>query len=459
MGRIWAVAKNLIREVMRMRILMISLTLMTLCYTAGFALWLYAGQGRVDEKVQTFLSYSLSISGSVLGFFTIFISAASVSRDLKHREIYMVVTKPISRGGYLAGKLIGLVLLNLSLLGLNGVMIYGLARGLAYFSDGGESEMFRLQELIFVARQSVKPPIPDVSETVRQQVEKVVEQRKQEDVTYQTNPALVSQLRRTLQREMEQQEIMRHRTVPPGGQITWHFEGIRPINPQSGVIIIRYKHDVSLSPPGETVTSQWLFGAADPTVSGGMMHVSRDVIRTAHEFGVSANELSANGDLYVTFVNPLENRPVSVIFPPEDGIEVLFVVGGFEGNFLRTLALQFFRLIFLSILGVAMGAWVSYPVAVLVMMVIYVLGLSNDFIMGAMRWEAQVMQAEITRYVMYVMPRFSIYDPVGAIEKGRLVSWNLVGDGGLELVILKGGLAAGFGYLVFRLRELARIIV
>jgi hypothetical protein len=138
---------------------------------------------------------------------------------------------------------------------------------------------------------------------------------------------------------------------------------------------------------------------------------------------------------------------------------VLFVVGGFEGNFLRSLALQFFRLIFLSILGVAMGAWVSYPVAVLVMMVIYVLGLSNDFIMGAMRWEAQAMQAEITRYIMYVMPRFSIYDPVGAIEKGRLVSWDLVGGGWLELVILKGGLAAGFGYLVFRLRELARIIV
>jgi hypothetical protein len=459
MGRIWAVAKNLIREVLRMRVLMVTLTLLTLGYTVGFALWLYAGQGRVDEKVQTFLSYSLSIAATVLSFFTIFISAAAVSRDLKRREIYTVATKPISRGGYLAGKFMGLVLLNLVLLVMNGILIYSLARGLAYFPDKSESEAFRLKEIVFVARESVKPPLPDVSETVRAQVEKMIEQRKQEEPAYQRDAAMVASMRLTLTREVTKQEILRLRTAPPGGQLVWHFKGVRPRDPQQGIIIIRYKHDVSLSPPNQTVTSQWLFGAADPTVAGGTMGVTRDVVRTPHEFGIPVSEVSSTGELYLCYHNPVENAPVSVIFPPEDGLEVLYVVGGFEGNFLRTLMLLYFRLLFLSIFGVAVGAWVSYPVAVLVLLVIYVLGASSGFIQYAMKWEAQAMQQHFTSLLLYAMPRFGVFDPVGLIEKGRLVSLNLLGGCWLELVILKGGLAGGLGYLVFKLRELARVIV
>ena len=77
MGRIWAIARNLIIEVFRMRALMIFLAIFTLVYTLVFAYWLHGSSGPADEKVQTFISYSLSILMTVLSFLAIFISIST----------------------------------------------------------------------------------------------------------------------------------------------------------------------------------------------------------------------------------------------------------------------------------------------------------------------------------------------------------------------------------------------
>lgn len=457
MHQIWAVAKNLIAEVVRMKFLMAFLACLVLVYTVGFAYWLGKGGSSVETQLQTFLSYSLSATLHLLGLLTIFVSAASISRDIKRKEIFTIATKSISRGQFLLGKLIGMLLFNAVLLLAIGGVIYGLVMYMAGAASVKPEERERIDQRVLVARRPVAPPLPDVSAEVRKQVEKAMREHS-EDPTYQGDSLKLSILEQNLTSEWTNNLTMRARAVGPGHSSVFHFSGITPADRSDGYVYIRYKPDVSVNPEDLMIHSVWAYGPEDPLVAGARgSHTSKDRIRTFHEFPVPVSTVSDQGDLYVVYHNPF--NPTAVIFPTEGGIEALYVAGGFEANFGRALLAMYLRLMFLSALGLALGASLSFPVAVLFALVVYLLGLSSGFVLDAVRWEASGPQELLISYTMLLFPQFSAYDPVGYIEKGRIVSYGLLADCALWLVCIKGGILAVFGYVVFRMRELARVIV
>jgi len=466
-----------------MRILMVFILVVTFCNTVFLALWLHDYSGRVDEKVQTFLSYSLSFTTTFLALLTIFISIATITRDIKRKEIFTVATKPIKRIHYLTGKFLGTALLNLVLLSISAIIIFALAR---YYLPRGSNvtadEKAHLEQLVFTARRSVKPEYKDVQADVEKWVdEKVQEKLRNESDRYKNNPVEVEKMRRVLTADKTKEFIAQQTAVPPGGHLVWHFKGVNPPNRENGYVFVRFKQEVTINPPGLHTYNEWMFGPQAPMVYGGTIRSrSRDVIRSVHEFPIPAESVSEQGDLYVLYHNPLRNRDTTVIYQPGTGIEVLYVAGTFSGNFLRTTALIYLRLLFLGIVGLAMGAWLSFPVAVLLVLVIYVLGLSSNFIADAITYETSDAVSMFITIIMKFLPSFSSWDPVPMIEKGRLVSVNLGGsllnaldlflqgekitpDIWDNLLLLKdlliGAIAGSFGYVVFRFRELARVVV
>ncbi|MCD6388712.1 MAG: hypothetical protein J7L69_04815, partial [Desulfobulbaceae bacterium] len=169
--------------------------------------------------------------------------------------------------------------------------------------------------------------------------------------------------------------------------------------------------------------------------------------------------VSAQGDLYVYYRNRTPQHNITVLYPPDTGIEALYVAGSFEGNFIRSILMIYLRLLFLGAFGIAIGAWLSFPVAVLLVLMVYVTGLANEFIGDALVWDAGNTLRTVLTPIVSIFPKFATYDPVPQIEKGRMVSWQLFWECSFFMVLLKGGVIALFGYLVFRFRELARIIV
>ena len=458
MGKVWAIARNLIMEVLRMRPLMILLTLMIGVSTLGFGYWLHASTGPIDEKVQTFISYSLTLAMTILSFLTIFISIATITRDIKRKEVFTVTTKPISRGQFLLGKLCGMIVLNLVFLGLFGALIYGIARNMSRFEDASEGQIRRLNELVLIARKSVKPPFPDFRDQAYAEADEMVAE---EVRTRGIIDARGVEVMRTaaIQNRLEALTRERIASVAPGGQKVWHFSGIDPIDQEEGRVYVRYKLDVSYTPTDLHVYGDWLYGPQDPSIAGGTRRPSRDPVRTVREFSVQPTDISPEGDLFVGFRNPVENSPATIIFPPETGIEVLYVVDSFEGNFFRGLLLILLRLIFLSVLGLAIGAWLGFPVALLCVLIVFILAVASGFVGDAIQWEAGPVQKIIYEGVTAFIPRFAEYDPVPHLERGKLVSWPLLGQCTLYMMMFRAGILAAFGYVIFRFRELARVIV
>ncbi|MCF7958650.1 MAG: hypothetical protein K9M57_09410 [Phycisphaerae bacterium] len=459
---IWAIARNLVREIVRMRALMFMLVLLTASFTFLFAWWLHASPGRGDQKVQTFLSYSLSGLWAMLSLLTVFVGAGTIARDIKRKEIFTIATKPISRSGYLLGKFLGMALVNLLLLAVTSGAVYGIARVMRHTEPQNDFERDRMEELVFIARTEVLPQIDMVAvETeVKERVEKLVQQQINERPEFKNEPENLTAMRNSLAKDISKQVMLKKTAVSPGGHIVWHFKDVRPQTNQ-GNIYIRYKQDVSRNTDSLATSGKWMYGPMENVLYDGEPVVRYgEVIRTVHEFPIPASAVSASGDLYVSFENPpMANEGVSIIFPPDTGVQVLYVAGSFEMNFLRTLAVMYLRLIFLAILAMALGAWVSFPVAILVILVVYVFGIASGFIMGSLEFDASNTLALVNTMIMKFIPKLSLYDPIPEIEKGRLVSGDMLVDCMTFMVLFKGGIVALMGYLVFKFRELARVIV
>src|SRR4030042_409414 len=79
-----------------------------------------------------------------------------------------------------------------------------------------------------------------------------------------------------------------------------------------------------------------------------------------------------------TFMNVSFNR-TGIIFPP-DGLEILYKADTFTGNFLRAVLLILFRLIFLACLGTLAATFVSFPVAILLTLVLFFTASISGFV-------------------------------------------------------------------------------
>src|SRR5262249_43839027 len=98
---------------------------------------------------------------------------------------------------------------------------------------------------------------------------------------------------------------------------------------------------------------------------------------TYHEFKVPPNLFNPDGTFTVNFMN---RNDTALLFPLQDGFEVLYREGGFALNFVRGLSIIFFWLAFLAAIGLAASSFLSFPVAAFVSTAVLVVGFSSGTI-------------------------------------------------------------------------------
>ena len=95
---------------------------------------------------------------------------------------------------------------------------------------------------------------------------------------------------------------------------------------------------------------------------------------TFHEFAIPPDMFDKNGVLTITFVNL---NDTALLFPLEDGMEVLYPQGGFALNFARGLGIIFCWMALLAALGLMAASFLSFPVAAFFSLAVLTIGLSS----------------------------------------------------------------------------------
>lgn len=454
MDKILAIARNTIAQALRMKIA--SAVIVLLLILLPMMSMIMVGDGTLLGKLQTFSSYAMSLVGLLLSILTIAISTFTLSDEIKRQQIFLVVTKPVLRWQIIAGKFIGVVLLNVVLLGVFCGIIYGLTISVPHLLEAPDEERMIANDQFFTAREGIKVEVD--SQAAKARVQERFTKLKEEGRLPETMTEM------EILTEFLREEMIREQSVDPGRGRVWDFKDVRPWSDPNTMIFVRYKLDTSSLSPDGVIYGLWSIGdlpayqRGDGTLITPIYNVERSSpARTSQEFSVPANAVTKDTYLGVGFVNDPGLNPSSITVQE---LEVLYKVGTFGGNFARAALLMLVRLIFLAALGITLTTWLSFPVAILACMVVFSAGLVNGFIVDSIDSLGAgigLIYTFTVKPLLTLLPRFDgEFNPSGYIVSGRIIRWLFFFKAAGEMIGLKSLLLLAFGMLVFRRREVAK---
>ena len=451
MRSIWAVATNTIKQAMRMKVAAVFLILLLILLPVmGLSA---TGDGTLKGRLQTFLSYGLSLTAILLSLLTIIISIYTVASDIEQRQIYTVITKPIRRFEFLLGKLLGVILIDMILLSLFSAIIYTITIYTPKFVNSTEIEKMQVNNEFFTARASMTVPPVDVSKEVEETYQKLERSDElPENVSYEEIIA-----------RLYMQKQLAKRAVDVGQVLTWEFENVKSLAQN---MFIKFKYDVAVNPPDMQVLGRWIvgdyqyikYGTKSETPIYDQLH--KNSVRDFHEIVVPAEVIPEHGRLAVAFQNYPYNN--TVIFFPPDGIEVLYKADTFTGNFIRVTFLILFRLIFLACLGTLASTFLSFPVAILLCLVLFTTSCFSGFVIesfGFLSENVGVIYNYTIKWMVRLLPQFDKYNPTKFMVPGLLLSWSVLARCAAVMVGIKALLLLVLALIIFSYREIAKIIV
>jgi len=457
MRRIWAVTVNTARQVLRMKIAVV-FTVLLFVLLAGMSN-VMTGDGTLKGKLQTFINYGFSLTNLLLCLFTIIVSTHSLTSEIKHGQVYTVLTKPIRRFQLLIGKLLGTVLLGAALLGLFTATIYSAVMYTHKFSGAQEPELIQVRNEFLTARASLVPEEIDVSKESLETYKKLQDSGQ---IPPKTETSKAAYNRRIY--EITKQLKLQKRAATPGGELLWEFNNVKPLG-TGQKLFVKFKYDVAENPPDLQILGRWIFGDykqySSKTRTAVYISDRKDLVRTFHEMTIPADAVTENGYLAIRFLNaPVNNT--TVFFPEENGLEVLYKADTFTANFLRASLLLLPRLVLLACMGILASTFLSFPVAVLLCLFVFLTATISGFILesfknpaGSTGW----LQSYFFEPVIKLMPQFDKFDPVQYLVPARLLSWSMVAEAAVLMICIQAVLLLLIASFIFSYREVAKVTV
>ncbi len=490
----FGVARTLIDEAIRMKI--------ALVFILGVAILIAVFPFIIDQddflkyRITSFLTWSLMATSALLSLMTLFLSIGTITKEQAQRQIFLTLTKPVNRAEYLLGKWLGISLLNLLLLSVAGSGIYAFTMLLEAQPAQDNTDRLAVQSQVLVARHWVEPTPPNPDE-LRQMYDDLLERARDEDPERYGKPGdphdEVSPADRA---DLIQKVMLKWFSIPNQSTKTYRFSGLENATQYAQPLQLRFKPKLA----GSSIEGFVFLGLrinGRPYTKPGIT-TAQGLLKLAennfHVIDIDPRIIDERGGLDIEITNPTPGgvRQPVLNFNPKDGVELLYRVGGFENNLLRTLCVIWMRLIFLAMLGLAAGAYLSFPVASLVCMLVYFTAAGNAYLAESLQYYAAfpkdtlpffdkilwlisralgyISEGEyydlfkmliklIASGFMLIVPSFGELNPTPLVSDGRLVPVEMV----TRAVIWSGGVWTGMvgliGWLIFRGRELARVTV
>jgi hypothetical protein len=413
--------------------------------------------GTAQGFTQIILTYTLTAITALLGLSTLWLSCGTLARDIEECQIQVVATKPIARWQIWLGKWLGIITLNAALLAISGACVYGLLMWRATKLPPAEQKALR--EQVLVARGSAKEKSYDAD--IDAETDRIFQDR------LKSNP-VENVDKEEVRRQIREQVKADFQLVPSGYTREWkidlgfakNFLAGRPME-------LRVKFNSSQKTDSGTYLAVWQVGNPESTnfFQSDPMSLAPD---TFHEFPIPPDLFDKNGVLTIVVANP---NNAALLFPLEDGMEVLYPEGGFALNFARGLGIIFCWLALIAAVGLMAASFLTFPVATFFSIALLLVALSSGTLSEAVgagtvtagNGETGQMGHSAADYVLIPMFKgllavtgmIQSFSPIDSLSTGRSISWAELGQAFAQIVLAVGGTFALLGIIFFQRRELA----
>jgi ABC-type transport system involved in multi-copper enzyme maturation permease subunit len=441
---------------------------------------------RLEYRMQFFLNWSLSGTSFLLAVITLVLACGSVCGDIESQRIHMTLVKPIHRWQYLAGKWLGIVLLDAVLVGLAGIGIYAFTQVLRQSPELDRADRRAVEQEVLAARSSAQPVHPQRDEFDKALAATAAQMEKDDPAAFAADPA-------GARKRIRSRQILEWHTVRPDVVSSYLFTGLGRARTGAQVVQLRMKpfaNNVGID-RADVRFAMWLNERPYP-MRDGKHEEFTFASGSFHTITLPSSAIADDGTLVVTIANrnlvpPGETEATSISFSPGKGLEVLCRVGGFEANFFRGLLLAWAKLAMLAAAALAAAAWLTFPVAVLTGLMVYVAASAQAFIADAIDiytgldaadasfaamvrlrssllferldklelWDAvKTVLAFFGDAFLALLPSFGAHDGVTQVATGRLISWGAAGWGLFVLAIAYPLALLVIGWLLLERRDL-----
>jgi hypothetical protein len=411
--------------------------------------------GTARGLTQIVLTYTLGLITAVLGLATLWTACGTLARDVEECQIQMVAVKPVARWQIWLGKWIGIMLLNALLLGSASGIVYAQMLWRARSLTPQQQEVLRNE--IFVARGSAKQPTPELEP----EVDRLLQERLK-------NQAVAQMERGAVRKIIQAQVQARLEVVPPGMWRYWEIDLSHAKDKlRDRFLFLRAKFFASERTSSETYLGIWEIGS--PEALRRWRDTRSQAADSFQEFAIPPNLLDGQGILTVGFFN---QNQMALLFPLEDGLEVLYPEGEFGLNYVRGVLILFCWLALLAALGLAAASFLSFPVAAFLSLGVLVLSFSTG-IMSEVIQQGTIREVDhdtgmvdqqnwfdhatvaVFRGLLATVKLVRDFSPVDSLSSGRTITWGQLAQAVSQIVLLMGGLFALVGIVTFGRRELA----
>lgn len=453
--RIGAMASLTIKAAFRLRLVLVLLGLLTLAVFVLPSIIIHDGSAR--GFTQIVLTYSLAAITGILGFTTLWLACGTLASDIEDCQIHVVMSKPIPRWEIWIGKWVGILLLNAALLTFSGFVVFCLLLGRSSQLPKDQQEILRKE--VLVARAGARETVPDLRPVIE---ELVAERLKKGDLT---------PVDRQLVRKQITEQVKAQAQVVPSGQIRrWVIDlgagAVERLRDEPLFLRVKFFSSEYVS-DGATFAFRWLIG---PPESSTRFPIENSLgAESFVEFPIAPNLLDKDGKLVIDLQNW---NNMAILFPLEDSMEVLYREGGFALNFARGLGIILCWLALLGSIGLACSSRMSFQVSSFVCLAILLVAFSGGTISSVIEQggimgvdhdtgmveksnsinRASVVVFSAAKRIIGIAQDFS---PVESLSTGRSITWGLLAQAFLQIVLFLGGIFAVIGIVVLTRREIA----
>ncbi len=455
MSGILAITRLTIKAAVRMRLIPAVAALLVLLLAA--LPFLISHDGSAGMFTQVMMTYSLFVVTLLLGLTTIWLSCGTMARDIGDAHMQVVATKPVPRWQIWLGKWLGITLLNAALLGLSGGTIAGMLHWRSKDLTAEQKQV--LKKEILVARGGVKEARPFGEEQIKTRM-----------AVLRTLPGMSDLNDANLRQEAIAELKRANELVGSGRVIRWDIDLSHVMDKtRDQPLHLRVKFFSSdFKPTVTNMTMQTDFEVGHPQRSRQFSYNRPMAPEGFHEFEIPPNLYDDQGRLRISFAN--HNRS-TVLFPLEDGLEVLFPEGGFTMNFTRALGVILCWLGLLAAVGLCGGSFLSFPIAAFLVFTLLIVISSGNLIteivsegtisgidhetgqksFGYLDW----FLVPLFKLLLLVVDSVRSVSPIDALSTGRTVGWGQLGVAFVRIILVVGGMFFVAGAVIFNRRELA----
>lgn len=511
---ILAVARNTLSEAVRLKLSVVFIILLMIALPALPGL--LDPDSPLRYRVQSFLQYGTGGAFWIIALLTVTFSVATVAFEQRDKVIWQTMTKPVSATQYVFGKWLGVSSLAAALLTVNAAGVFLFTEYLRQQPALGEREAFIaagegtaisedrliLETQVLSAQRKVAVSVPEIAfDRIAQAATQQAVAQVDLDTSIRTNSErefAIAALQAEIAAEYEKAARSAVMRVERGAAREFVFAGIDQIADPDGTVVMRYQidsgsnrpdiiYDVSISIGGSPfVVRQTGLGVTHTLPIAPMIVLPNDQIVLLDDpnfqryselvaagripgrlFSVE-DLLDPDGNLIVTFGNGniYTGEPNLEWFRfGEDALSLSVSAGSYRANFARVMTVLWLKLALLAMVGIWAATFLSFPVAMLVSMGVFLAAESSPFLGEAVSYFSttdddnnpqplRIVAKQITAGVYWLFSTYGDLRPTARLVTGELLSWGMASTAALFLGLwtsLLGGLAVG----IFRKRELA----